>query len=86
MTTLLAQAVERHHQNGFLHHVFAVSPWLGALTVASIVVVGVVFALVKKAGRVLEGTPWYVRLVLLAAAAFGIFRLLNRKPVRRPEE
>lgn len=85
MTALLAQAGEHHRQNGFLQHVFAVSPLLGALTVASIVVVAVVFALIKRAGRVLEGTPWYVRLALLAAAGFGIFRLLRRKPVRPPE-
>jgi hypothetical protein len=68
-----------HYHDGFLHHVFATSPWLGAMTVVLIVVVGLMLALITKAGRVLEGTPWYVRLALLATAGFGIFRLLSRK-------
>jgi hypothetical protein len=46
--------------------------------------VGLVLALIKAAGRVLEGTPWYVRLALLATASFGIFRVLNRKKRATP--
>ena len=65
--------------NGFLQHVFATSPWLGALVVALIVIAGLVLALIKAAGRALDGTPWYLRLALVATAAFGTFRVLNRK-------
>lgn len=68
-----------HHHNGFLQHLFATSPWLAGIMVALLVIAGLVLTLVKKAGKVLEGTPWYVRLGLLATAGFGIFRLLNRK-------
>jgi hypothetical protein len=46
----------RHH-NGFLQHAFATSPWLGVIVAALIVLVGLVFALIKQAGRVLEGPP-----------------------------
>jgi hypothetical protein len=46
---------------------------------ALIVLAGLVLALVKAAGRALDGTPWYMRLALLAAAGFGIFRVLNRR-------
>jgi len=70
---------QHRDHNGFLQYVFATSPWLGAIVVALIVIVGLVLALIKAAGRVLDGTPWYVRLALLAIAAFGIFRVLNRK-------
>jgi F0F1-type ATP synthase assembly protein I len=82
LATLLAG---RYHpgqhraHNGFLQHVFATSPWPGAIVVALIVLVGLVLALIKAAGRVLEGTPWYMRLALLATVGFGIFRVLNRK-------
>jgi F0F1-type ATP synthase assembly protein I len=76
----------RHrHQNGFLHHAFATSPWLGAIVVALIVLVGLVLALIKQAGRVLEGTPWYVRVALLVTAGFGIFRLLSRREQATPQ-
>ncbi len=70
--------------NGFLQHVFATSPWLGAIVIALIVILGLVLALTKAAGRVLEGTPWYVRLGLLATAALGFFRVLNRKSQATP--
>jgi len=40
-----------------LEHAFATSPWLGAIVVALIVLVSVVLALIKKAGRVLDDTP-----------------------------
>lgn len=73
---------QHHHHNGFLQHVFATSPWLGAM-MAALIVVGLVLALIKKAGRVLEGTPWYVRLALLVTG-FGIFRLLSRKKRATP--
>ena len=73
---------QHHHYNGFLQHAFATSPWLGAMVVALIVLVGLVLALIKKAGRVLEGTPWYVRLALLVTAGFGIFWLPSRKKHR----
>jgi amino acid transporter len=71
-------------RGGFLQHVFATSPWLGVITVILIVIAGLVLALIKAAGRVLDGTPWYVRLALLATTAFGIFRVLNRKRQAMP--
>jgi hypothetical protein len=70
---------QHRDHNGFLQHLFAASPWLGAIVVALLVLVGLVLALIKAAGRFLDGTPWYARLALLATAAFGIFRVLNRK-------
>jgi hypothetical protein len=76
---------QHHHHNGVLQHAFATSPWLGAIVVALIVLVGLVLALIKKAGRVLEGTPWYVRLALLVTAGFGIFRLLSRTRRATPQ-
>ena len=74
-----------HYHDGFLQHVFATSPWLGAIVVALIVLVSLALALIKKAGRVLEGTPWDVRLVLLVAAGLGIFGLLSRKKNATPQ-
>jgi hypothetical protein len=74
-----------HHHNGFLQHAFAASPWLGAIAVALIALVGLMLALINKAGRVLEATPWYVRLALLVAVAFGIFRVLGRKKQATPQ-
>jgi hypothetical protein len=76
---------QHHHHNGFLQHAFETSPWLGAVVVALIVLVGLVLALIKKARRVLEGTPWYVRMALLVTAGFGIFRLLSRKKQATPQ-
>ena len=70
---------QHHRHDGFLHHVFATSPWLGAIVIATIVLAALGLAVIKKAGRVLAGIPWYARLVLLATASFGIFRLLSRK-------
>lgn len=70
---------QHRDHNGFLQHVFATSPWLGAIVIALVVILGLVLALIKAAGRVLDGTPWYVRLGLLATAAFGLFQVLNRK-------
>ena len=40
---------QHHHHNGFLQHVFATSPWLGAMMVALIVVVGLVLAMGSSA-------------------------------------
>jgi hypothetical protein len=77
---------QHHYHDGFLHHVFAISPWLGAIVVVPIVVAGLTLALITKAGRVLEGTPWYVRLTLLAAAGFGIFRWLSRERRATPND
>ena len=74
-----------HHHDGFLQHAFATSPWLGAIVVALIILAGLVLALIKKAGRVLDGTPWYVRLALLVTAGFGIFWLLSRKKQATPQ-
>ncbi len=76
-----AASALRHH-DGFLQHAFATSPWLGAVLTVLIIIAGLVLGVIKKAGRALEGVPWYVRLGLLAAAGFGIFRLLNRKDPR----
>ena len=70
---------QHHSHNGFLQHAFAISPWLGVTVVALIVLVGLVLALIKTARRVLEDTPWPVRLTLLATIGLGIFRLLSRK-------
>jgi hypothetical protein len=67
----------RHH--GFLQHAFATSPWLGAMVVVVIVLGVLALALIKSAGRVIEGTPWYVRVALLVTAGLGLFRLLSRK-------
>jgi hypothetical protein len=75
----------QHHQhNGFLEHAFATSPWLGATVVVLIVLAGLVLALLKTARRILDGTPWSVRLALLVTASLGIFRLLSRKKQATP--
>ena len=74
-----------HHHNGFLQHVFATSPWLGAIAVALIVLAGLALALIKTARWVLNGTPRYVRLALLVTAGIGIFRLLSRKKQATPQ-
>jgi hypothetical protein len=64
----------RHRDHyGFLQQVFATSPWLSVTVIALIVIAGLVLALIKAAGRLLGGTPWYVRLALLVTAAFGIY-------------
>jgi hypothetical protein len=76
---------QHHNHNGFLQHAFATSPWLGATVVALIVLVGLVLALIKTAGRGLEGTPWPVRLALLVTVGLGIFRLLSRKEQATPQ-
>jgi len=77
----------RHqHHNGFLRHAFATSPWLGAIVLAVIVLVGLVLAVIKKAGRILEGTPWYLRLALLVTVGLGVFRLLSQKKQATPED
>lgn len=65
-------------QHGFLHSLFATSPWLGGIAVAALISAGLVLTILKKAGRVLEGTPWYVRLALLGTAILGIIRLMNK--------
>lgn len=78
--------VQRHYHDGFVHHVFATSPWLGAMIVVLIVFAGLVLALITKAGRVLEGIPWYVRLALLATAGAGVFRWLSRKSRAMPND
>jgi hypothetical protein len=75
---------QHRDHNGFLQHVFATSPWLGAIVIALIVILGLALALIKAAGRVLDGTPWYVRLGLLSTAAFGLIRVLNRKSRATP--
>jgi hypothetical protein len=83
---------QQHDHNGFLQHAFAISPWLGAAAVALMVLMGLVLALIKTARRVLKGTPWPVRLALLATAGLGIFRLLSRREqataqrIRHPPE
>ena len=67
-----------HARNGFLPHLLAADPWLGAVVIAAIVLAGLMFTLIRTSGRILEGTPWCVRLALLAAAGFWISRLLSR--------
>jgi hypothetical protein len=73
-----------HARSGFLAHLLAADCWLGVMVIAAIVLVGLMVALAKTAGRVLEGTPWYVRLALLATAGFGISRLLRRNERAAP--
>jgi hypothetical protein len=63
---------QRHRHNGFLQHVFATPPWLGATVVALIVLAVLVLALTKVARLVLEGIPWSVRLALLVTAGMGM--------------
>jgi len=75
---------QRHH-NGFLQRTFATSPWLGATVIALIALVSLVLALIKTARRVVEGTPWPLRLALLVTAGLGIFRLLSRKEQAMPQ-
>ncbi len=72
---------QRHH-HGLLRHAFAISPWLGAILVVLIVIGGLALTLIRKAGRILDGTPWYIRLALLVTAGIGISRLIGRQ--RRP--
>jgi hypothetical protein len=67
-----------HARNGFLPHLLAADPWLGVIVIAAIVLAGLMLTLIRTTGRILEDTPWYVRLALLAAAGFGISRLLSR--------
>ena len=74
------------HHHGFLQHAFATSPLLGAVVVTLIVFAGLMLALINKAARVLEDTPWYVRLALLVTAGFGIFRLLSRNKQATPQD
>jgi hypothetical protein len=74
----------QHHTNGFLPHVFATSPWLGAVVVVPIVLMGLVLALLRKAGRFMEGTPWYLRSALLVAVGSAIVWLLSRKKRATP--
>jgi len=76
---------QHRHHNGFLQHAFATSPWPGLIAITLIVIAVLVLALIKAAGRVLDGTPWYARLALLAATALGVFRILNRKTQATPE-
>jgi hypothetical protein len=52
---------QHQHRNGFLPHVFAISPWLGAVMVALIVVVGL------GAGSDQEGWPGLERHPLVCA-------------------
>ena len=82
LATMLAgryQPRQHRDHDGFLQHVFAASPWLGAIGLALIVLLGLVLALIKAAGGALDRTPWYMRLALLATAGFGIIRVLNRR-------
>jgi amino acid transporter len=76
---------QHRDRGGFLQHVFATSPWLGVIVITLIVIAVLVLASGKAIGRVLDGTPWYVRLALLATTAFGILRVLNRKSRATPE-
>lgn len=73
-----------HARSGFLAHLLAAGPWLGVTVITAIVLAGFTLALVKATGRVLEGTPWYVRLALLAAAGSGISRLFRRNAPAAP--
>jgi hypothetical protein len=76
----------RHARNGFLPHLLAADPWLGVIVIAAIVLTCLMLALIKTTGRILEGTPWYVRLALLATAGFGISRMLNRNRHAEPPQ
>jgi hypothetical protein len=75
-----------HARNGFLQHILATDPWLGVMVLIAIVLAGLTLALIKTTGRILAGTPWYVRLALLAMAGLGISRLLSRKSHAGPPQ
>lgn len=79
MTAGRDHAGRPHGREGFLSHLVASDPWLGAIVIAVIVLAGLTLVLIKTTGRLLEGTPWYVRLALLAGAGFGVSRLLRRR-------
>jgi hypothetical protein len=76
----------RHARNGFLTHLLAADPWLGVIVIAAIILAGLMLALIKTTGRILEGAPWYVRLALLATAGLGISRLLRRNRHAAPPQ
>lgn len=67
-----------HARNGFLSYLLTTDPWLGVIVIIAIVLAGLMLALIKTTGRMLESTPWYVRLALLASAGLGISWLLGR--------
>lgn len=67
----------RHARNGLLPHLFATDPWLGVLVIVAIILAALVLVLIKTTGRILTGTPWWVRLGLLAAAGVWISRRLS---------
>ena len=75
-----------HARDGFLSHLLTTDPWLGVIVIIVIVLAGLVVALIKTTGRILDSTPWYIRLALLASAALGISWLLrrNRRAASRP--
>lgn len=72
-----------HARHGFLSHLLTTDPWLGVVVIIAIVLAGLVLALIKTTGRILDRTPWHVRLALLASAGLGISWLLGRN--RRAE-
>jgi hypothetical protein len=57
--SLVARRYRPGHQyhNGFLQHAFATSPWLGAIVIALITLVGLVLAPIKKAAASLKTSP-----------------------------
>ena len=81
---LVIAVSERHHPgqphagNGFLWHLLTTDTWLGVIVIIAIVLAGLMLAMIKATGRILSGTPWYVRLALLASAGLGISWLLGR--------
>jgi hypothetical protein len=75
-----------HARDGFLSHLLTTDPWLGVIVIIAIIFAGLMLALIKTTGRILESTPWYVRLALLAPAGLGISWLFgrNRRAASRP--
>ena len=74
-----------HAHNGFVPHLLAADPWLGVIVIAVIILAGLMLTLIKATGRILDGTPWYVRLALLAAAGFAISRLRRNRHAAPPQ-
>jgi phosphoglycerol transferase MdoB-like AlkP superfamily enzyme len=77
-----------HARDGWLSHLLTTDPWLGVIVIIAIVLAGLMLALIKTTGRILEGAPWYVRLALLASAGLGISWLLgrNRRAASGPQD
>lgn len=86
MSFLRDRPGQHHGRNGFLSHLLAAYPWLGVIVIVAIILVALLLALIKTTGRALAGTPWWIRLALLAAAGLGISRLFSRNRRATPPQ